>query len=63
MKKDTSIKEVKGFSSEYPYMCNLKLLPNIAGTWITIQDDLGTSMTVKLSDLSEFMLKADKESD
>ena len=49
------IKEIKGFSSMYPYICNLKLLPNIDGTWITIQDDVGTSMTVKLSDLSDFI--------
>lgn len=61
MNKDTAIKEVKGFSSEYPSMCNLKLLPNIDGTWITIQDNVGTSMSIKLSDLSDFMLKADKE--
>lgn len=25
------------------------------GTWITIQDDVGTSMTIKLSDLSDFI--------
>lgn len=53
--KDTAIKEVKGYSSAYPYICNLKLLPNIDGTWITIQDDVGTSMTVKVSDLSNYM--------
>ena len=53
--KDTAIKEVKGFSSAYPNICNLKLLPNIDGTWITIQDDVGTSMTIKLSDLSDFI--------
>ena len=53
--KDTAIKEIKGFSSAYPNICNLKLLPNIDGTWITIQDDVGTSMTVKLSDLSDFI--------
>ena len=56
--KDTAIKEVKGFSSAYPNICNLKLLPNIDGSWITIQDDVGTSMTIKLSDLSDF-IKAD----
>lgn len=53
--KDTAIKKVKGFSSAYPYICNLKLFPNIDGTWITIQDDVGTSMTIKLSDLSDFI--------
>lgn len=57
--KDTAIKEVKGFSSAYPNMCNLKLLPNIDGTWITIQDDVGTSMTIKLSDLSDFICCGD----
>lgn len=36
-------------------MCDLKLLPNIDGTWITIQDNVGTSMTIKLSDLSDFI--------
>ena len=56
--KDIAIKEIKGFSSAYPNICNLKLLPNIDGTWITIQDDVGTSMTIKLSDLSDF-IKAD----
>lgn len=61
MKKDIAIKEVKGFSSEYPYMCDLKIFPNISGTWITIQDNVGTSMSIKLSDLSDFILKADKE--
>lgn len=61
MKKDIAIKEVKGFSSAYPYMCNLKLLPNIDGTWITIQDEVGTSITVKLSDLSDFILKLESE--
>lgn len=49
--KYTAIKKVKGFSSAYPNVCNLKFLPNIDGTWITIQDDAGTSMTIKLSDL------------
>lgn len=39
----------------YPNMCDLKLLPNIDGTWITIQDNVGTSMTIKLSDLSDFI--------
>lgn len=56
--KNTAVKKIKGFSSAYPNMCDLKLLPNIDGTWITIQDDVGTSMTVKLSDLSDF-IKAD----
>lgn len=49
--KYTVIKKVKGFSSAYPNVCNLKILPNIDGTWITIQDDVGTSITIKLSDL------------
>lgn len=49
--KNIAIKKVKGFSSAYPNVCNLKLFPNIDGTWITIQDDVGTSMTIKLSDL------------
>lgn len=53
--KDIAIKKVKGFSSAYPNICNLKLLPNIDGTWITIQDDVGTSMTIKLSELSDFI--------
>lgn len=53
--KDTTIKKVKGYSSTYPNICNLKLLPNIDWTWITIQDDVGTSMTIKLSDLSDFI--------
>lgn len=53
--KDTAIKKVNGFSSAYPNICNLKLLPNIDGGWITIQDDVGTSMTIKLSDLSDFI--------
>lgn len=53
--KDITIKEIKGFSSAYPNICDLKLLPNIDGTWITIQDNVGTSMTVKLSDLSNFI--------
>lgn len=52
---NTTVKKTKGFSSAYPNMCNLKLLPNIDGTWITIQDNVGTSMTVKLSDLSDFI--------
>ena len=55
------IKKVKGFSSAYPNICNLKLLPNIDGTWITIRDDVGTSMTIKLSDLSAFMLEAKQQ--
>lgn len=53
---DIAIKEVKGFSSAYPYVCNLKLLLNIDSTWITIKDDVGTSATIKLSDLSDYML-------
>jgi hypothetical protein len=52
---DITIKEIKGFSSAYPNICDLKLLPNIDGTWITIQDNIGTSMTIKLSDLSDFI--------
>lgn len=56
--KNTAVKKIKGFSSAYPNMCDLKFLPNIDGTWITIQDDVGTSMTVKLYDLSDF-IKAD----
>ena len=51
--KDIAIKEVTGYSSAYPNICNLKLLPNIDRTWITIQDDVGTSMSIKLSDLSD----------
>lgn len=47
--------EIKGFSSAYLNACDLKLLPNIDGTWITIQDNVGTSMTIKLSDLSDFI--------
>lgn len=47
---DIAIKKIKGFISAYPNICNLKLLPNIDGTWITIQDDVGTSITIKLSD-------------
>ena len=53
--KNTEIKKIKGFSSAYPNACDLKLLPNIDGTWITIQDNVGTSMTIKLSDLSDFI--------
>ena len=53
--KNTAVKKIKGFSSAYPNMCDLKLLPNIDGTWITIQDNVGTSMTIKLSDLSDFI--------
>ena len=53
--KNATIKKVKGYSSAYPNICNLKLLPNIDGGWITIQDDVGTSMTIKLSDLSDFI--------
>lgn len=49
--KNIEIKKIKGFSSAYPNVCNLKLLPNMDWTWITIQDDVGTSMTIKLSDL------------
>ena len=49
--KYTAIKKVKGFSSAYPNVCNLKILPNIDETRITIQDDVGTSITIKLSDL------------
>lgn len=49
------IKSIKGFSSAYPNMCNLKLFPNVDGTWITIRDDVGTLMTVKLSDLNDFI--------
>lgn len=56
--KNTAVKKIKGFSSASPNICDLKLLPNIDGTWITIQDDVGTSMAVKLSDLSDF-IKAD----
>lgn len=55
MKKDKAIKEVKGYSSAYPYICSIKLLPSLDRNWITIQDDVGTSMTVKLSDLSDYM--------
>lgn len=49
------IKMIKGFSSAYPLVCDLKILPNIDGTWVTIQDNVGTSMTIKLSDLSDFI--------
>lgn len=47
------IKEVQGFSSVYPSMCNLKLVPNIDGTWLTIRDNADTSITIKLSDLDD----------
>lgn len=50
--KNITIKEIKGFSSAYPNICDLKLLPNRDGTWLTIQDNVGTSLTIKLSDLS-----------
>lgn len=61
--KDTAIKEVKGFSSAYPNVCNLKIFPNIDKTWITIQDDVGTSITIKLSDLelAISIIKAESE--
>lgn len=55
------MKKVKGFSSAYPNICDLKLLPNIDGTWVTIQDNIGTSMTIKLSDLSEFICCEERE--
>lgn len=48
-------KEVKGFSSVYPSMCNLKLTPNIDGTWLTIRDNADTSMTIKLADLEDII--------
>lgn len=53
--EDTSIKKVRGFSTTYPSLCNLKLIPNIDRNWITIQDDIGVSITVKLSDLNDFV--------
>lgn len=61
--KYTAIKKVKGFSSAYPNVCNLKILPNIDKTWITIQDDVGTSITIKLSDLelAISIIKAESE--
>lgn len=61
--KHTVIKKVKGFSSAYPNVCNLKILPNIDKTWITIQDDVGTSITIKLSDLelAISIIKAESE--
>lgn len=53
--KDTSIKKVRGFSSTYPSLCNLKLFQNIDGTWLTAQDDIGVSITIKLSDLNDYV--------
>ena len=59
---NAEVKNIKGFSSAYPNMCDLKLLPNADGTWITIQDAVGTSMTIKLSDLSDYIyFKSDKD--
>lgn len=49
------IKMIKGFSSAYLAVCDLKILSNIDGTWVTIQDNVGTSMTIKLSDLSDLI--------
>lgn len=48
-------KRIKGFSSAYLNACDLELVPNLDGTWLTIQDNVGTSMTIKLSDLSDFI--------
>ena len=53
--KDTSIKKVRGFSTTYPSLCNLKLFQNIDGTWLTAQDDSGVSITIKMSDLNDFV--------
>ena len=53
--KDTSIKKVRGFSTTYPSLCNLKLFQNIDGTWLTAQDDIGVSITIKMSDLNDFV--------
>lgn len=61
--RNTDVKNIKGFTSAYPNICNLKLLPNIDGSWITIQDDVGTSMTIKLSDLSDIIDKYKVESE
>lgn len=53
--EDTSIKKVRGFSTTYPSLCNLKLFQNIDGTWLTAQDDIGVSITIKMSDLNDFV--------
>lgn len=53
--RDIAIKKIKGFSSAYPNMCDLKLLFNTDKTWITIQDNIETSITIKLSDLSDII--------
>lgn len=50
------IKNIKGFSSAYPNMCDLKLLSNADGNWITIKDDTGIFITIKPSDLSDFII-------
>lgn len=49
------VKEVKGFSSAYPSMCDLKIVINIDGTWLTIHDNLNTVVTIKLSDLNDII--------
>ena len=59
--KMDDIKEIKGFSSAYPSVCDFKLLTNKDGTWITIQDNVGTSVTVKISDLSDFICNKENE--
>ena len=48
-------KEVKGFSSAYPSICDLKIVLNIDGTWLTIHDNLDTVVTIKLSDLNDII--------
>lgn len=56
-------RKVKGFSSAYPNVCNLKIFPNSDKTWITIRDDVGTSITINLSDLelAISIIKAESE--
>lgn len=51
-----AVKNIKGFSSAYPNMCDLKLLSNADGNWITIKDDTGIFITIKPSDLSDFII-------
>lgn len=51
-----AVKNIKGFSSAYPNMCDIKLLSNADGNWITIKDDTGIFITIKPSDLSDFII-------
>lgn len=50
------VKNIKGFSSAHLNMCDLKLLLNTDGNWITIKDATGIFLTIKLSDLSDFII-------